>query len=115
MIDTSTAEHYTWGSACDGWRLVNHPDLSVIQERMPPNTNEVRHYHKRARQFFYILSGVATMELNGARERIHAGQGVEIHPSQPHQIFNETSNDLEFLVISQPTTTGDRVLSPIGN
>jgi mannose-6-phosphate isomerase-like protein (cupin superfamily) len=113
MIDTSTAEHYTWGSACDGWRLVNLPNLSVLQERMPPNTNEIRHYHERARQFFYILSGVATMELNGISEQVGAGQGVEIPPGQPHQIFNETNDDLEFLVISQPTTTGDRVPAPL--
>jgi mannose-6-phosphate isomerase-like protein (cupin superfamily) len=115
MIDTSTAEHYIWGSACDGWRLVNHPDLSVIQEHMPPNTHEVRHYHERARQFFYILSGVATMELDGVREQLGTGQGVEIPPGQPHQIFNESNTDLEFLVISQPTTAGDRVSAPLRN
>jgi mannose-6-phosphate isomerase-like protein (cupin superfamily) len=110
MIDKSTAEHYQWGAACDGWRLVNRPELSVIQERMPRGTREVRHYHQQARQFFYVLSGSATMELNGARETIAGGQGIEIPPGQPHQIFNESDSDLEFLVISQPTTAGDRVL-----
>jgi len=110
MIDQSTAEHYQWGAACDGWRLVNRPELTVIQERMPPGTNEVRHYHEQARQFFYVLAGVATLELNGARERLSAGQGLEIPPGQPHQIFNESDSNLEFLVISQPSTAGDRVV-----
>lgn len=110
MIDKSTAEHYQWGAACAGWRLVNRPELSVIQEQMPPGASEVRHYHERARQFFYVLSGSAIMELNGARETIEAGQGIEIPPGQPHQIFNESDSIVEFLVISQPTTAGDRVV-----
>jgi mannose-6-phosphate isomerase-like protein (cupin superfamily) len=46
--------------------------MSVIYERMPPGTEETRHYHERARQFFFVLSGVATMEI--------AGQTVELHP-----------------------------------
>lgn len=29
----------------------------------------------------------------------------------PHQMFNETNQDVEFLVISQPASRGDRVLA----
>jgi mannose-6-phosphate isomerase-like protein (cupin superfamily) len=111
MISKATAEHYLWGDQCDGWKLVNTPDLTVIQERMPPGTSEVRHYHQKARQFFFILSGQATFELSGERETIGAGQGLEVPPKQPHQILNETDADLEFLVISQPTTARDRVVT----
>jgi hypothetical protein len=35
-ISRSNAEHYIWGSTCDGWHPVNQPSLSVIRERMPP-------------------------------------------------------------------------------
>ena len=110
MISKTTTKHYVWGNQCDGWKLVNTPDLTVIQERMPPGTNEVRHDHQKARQFFFILTGRATLELNGQRETIGAGQGLEIPPGQPHQVLNATVSDLEFLVISQPTTVGDRVV-----
>lgn len=110
MIDMSRAEHYTWGAGCDGWHLVNQPGLSVIQERMPPGASEVRHYHQHARQFFYVLSGAATLEVNGTQERLMAGQGQEIAPTTPHQIFNESAEAVEFLVISQPPSHGDRVV-----
>lgn len=33
--NVGTAEHYRWGQDCDGWRLPQGPDLSVIQERSP--------------------------------------------------------------------------------
>jgi mannose-6-phosphate isomerase-like protein (cupin superfamily) len=110
MIDTETAEHYIWGEACEGWHLVKSADLSVIQERMPPGTAEVRHYHNHARQFFYILSGTATMELNGEDLTLAARQGIEVTPGAPHQMFNRSSEPLEFLVISQPASHGDRVI-----
>jgi len=111
VIDKASAPHYVWGQNCEGWRLVDTPALTVIQERMPPGTHEVRHFHQKARQFFYIIVGTATLELKGQRETLNGGQGLEIPPNAPHQILNETQADLEFLVISQPTTTGDRTLA----
>ncbi|GLI08987.1 hypothetical protein YDYSG_50190 [Paenibacillus tyrfis] len=51
-ISKANAPHYNWGDQCDGWHLVRQPELSVIHERMPPHTAEVRHYHKQARQLF---------------------------------------------------------------
>jgi mannose-6-phosphate isomerase-like protein (cupin superfamily) len=37
-------------------------------------------------------------------------EGVEVPPLVPHQMFNKTNVEVEFLVISQPTSKGDRVL-----
>ncbi len=102
------AEHYKWGADCDGWHLVKQDDLSVIHEQMPPGTCEVRHVHRRARQYFFVLSGVATLEVNGERIRIEPHEGVEVAPGVAHQLCNETDAPLEFLVISQPTTRSDR-------
>jgi mannose-6-phosphate isomerase-like protein (cupin superfamily) len=107
-INKSNAEHYIWGSQCDGWHLVKNQDLSVIHERMPSNTSEVRHYHHYARQFFFVLSGKATLEVNGERVELTAHEGVEVPPLVPHQIFNLSESDVEFLVISQPNSNGDR-------
>ncbi len=108
MISKNTAEHYTWGDGCDGWHLVKRPELSVIHERMPPGTAETRHYHERARQLFFVLSGTATLEVDGVRETLSPQQALEVPPGVPHQIFNESDGDVEFVVISQPTTRGDR-------
>jgi len=78
MISKESAEHYTWGDGCDGWHLVKQPQLSVIHERMPPGTAEVRHYHERARQLFFVLSGTATLEVDGVRERLGPQQALEV-------------------------------------
>jgi mannose-6-phosphate isomerase-like protein (cupin superfamily) len=108
-VDISSARHYRWGRASDGWHLLDGQDLSVIQERVPPGDQERRHRHARARQFFYLLAGEATLEIDGSRVVLHAGQGVEVPPETPHQFFNESAADVEMLVISAPRAHGDRV------
>lgn len=108
-VDTTTGRHYRWGSASDGWHLLERDDLSVIQERVPAGDRERRHYHARARQFFYILAGEAILEIDGRRCGLRAGQGIEVPPGVPHQFINESSADVEMLVISAPRSHGDRV------
>jgi mannose-6-phosphate isomerase-like protein (cupin superfamily) len=108
-MSKATAEHYVWGTACDGWRLADDAALSVIQERMPPHTSETRHLHEAARQFFFILSGEATMELNGELFVLAPEEGIEIPPDTPHTMMNRSDDEVEFLVISSPSTKGDRI------
>ena len=108
MISKDNAEHYVWGDDCDGWYLVNRQDMLVIHEKMPPGTYEKRHYHSVSRQFFFVLQGVLTMELQGNVHDIKAQQGLEIPPMSEHQARNNTQSPVEFIVISHPTTRGDR-------
>lgn len=111
-IDTNTAEYYTWGEDCDGWHLVRAPELSIIEERMPPGASEVRHYHAHARQFFYVLEGELHMEIDGDNHTLSTGQGIEIAPGQTHQAINRSGSPVRFLVTSQPSSHGDRILNP---
>ena len=110
-VSLDNAQHYAWGNGCDGWHLVNQPSLSVIRERMPPGTSEVRHLHNGSRQFFFVLTGTAVLELNGATHELRPGEGLEVPPGAPHQIFNERDEALEFLVVSHPHSHGDRALA----
>ena len=111
MICKDRAEHYVWGEVCDGWHLVKSAELSVIHERMPPGTSEMRHFHLTSRQFFFILSGTATLEVGGRIEVLRAHEGVEAAPGVPHRMSNESEYDIEFLVVSQPASHGDRVVA----
>lgn len=49
------------------------------------------------------------MELNGEEFMLKPHEGIEIGPEIPHQMQNRSEADVEFLVISQPTTRGDRI------
>ena len=109
IVSRENAEHYRWGHECDGWHLVKDTHVSVIEEFMPPGAAEVRHYHERSQQFFYILTGEVLMEINGKNSLVPAGSGVRILPGTRHQIRNPSSAAVRFLVISQPPSHGDRI------
>ena len=107
-ISKINAEHYIWGENCDGWHLVKNNNISVIHERMQPNTQEVRHYHHKSRQFFFVLKGLASIEVNGEIFDLSQNEGIEVAPQIPHQMFNHSEDEIEFLVISQPNSKDDR-------
>jgi mannose-6-phosphate isomerase-like protein (cupin superfamily) len=111
-ISTATAEYYAWGAGADGWHLVRAAGLSVIQERMPPGSAEVRHRHAAARQFFFVLAGRLTIEVEGAASELGPREGLEVAPGLAHEVRNAGAGPAEFLVVSQPPSHGDRTPAP---
>ena len=112
IIDTTAAEHYFWGNEFDAWHLANTAGLSVVQERVPSGGTEVRHAHRYAHQFFFVLRGTATMRVDETEFTLREHQGIEIPPGTPHQFINRSGVDVEFLVISSPHSRGDRITFP---
>lgn len=110
VISIENAEGYNWGENCIGWHLVKSKDLSVIQESVQQGSTEVKHYHQKSEQFFYVLSGIATIDLEGHRYQLKPKQGLHIDPGKAHQLSNQHTQELMFLVISTPPSHGDRVL-----
>ncbi len=43
---------------------------------MPPGTSEVRHYHQKSNQFFYVLRGSLSIEVGGTEFVLSPGQGI---------------------------------------
>jgi mannose-6-phosphate isomerase-like protein (cupin superfamily) len=109
IISIQSAEHYNWGAGCDGWHLVKTPELSVIEELMPAGTSEARHAHVHARQFFYVLEGELTMEVEYHDFVLRKGEGIEVSPGQHHQAQNKSASPLRIMVTSQPPSHGDRI------
>lgn len=103
------SEHYFWGKYCESWILNDSQNLSVKQEKMPPNTSEKLHFHEIAEQFFYILKGEATFHINEEKVFIKVGESISVLPKSHHYISNESQENLEFLVISNPSTNNDRI------
>ncbi len=102
-------KHYTWGNNCQVWTFVDNKDLSIKHEEMPPETEEVLHYHNYSQQFFYILKGKAVFEIDDVILIVHEGEGINIEPKQKHRVMNkDEEKPLEFIVCSQPSTQNDR-------
>lgn len=111
VASIETGAHYVWGDHCDGWHLVASAHLSVIQERVPSGSSEVRHRHRSAEQFFYVLHGTASLEVDGATHLLRAGDGCHVPAGTPHRLSNSHEGAVDFLVISTPPSHGDREIA----
>jgi mannose-6-phosphate isomerase-like protein (cupin superfamily) len=108
IIDKQNAQYYTWGKQCDSWVLIDTEALSIKQESMPKGTREKLHFHTNAQQFFFILKGEATFYIDNEKLVLNEQKGIKINANEKHYIANETNMQLDFLVISQPSTKNDR-------
>jgi mannose-6-phosphate isomerase-like protein (cupin superfamily) len=111
VISRKNGQHYELGKHCHEWHLLNRDELSVIQEHMSPSASEARHYHTKARQFFFVIWGTASLEVAGKAEVLRRHGTAEIAPGILHQIANASEDDLEFIAISHPASHGGRLLA----
>jgi hypothetical protein len=109
-VSRTQANHYVWGGTCDGWHLVQATGLSVIEERMPPGTHEVPHRHAHARQFFFVLAGTLTMDVEGTRHRLDAAPASSCHPAP--RIRRSTTATLTSSFSSSPRRRATATASP---
>ncbi len=105
----SNASHYDWGTDCEGWHLLSSPELSVIQERMPPGSAESRHLHRSSRQLFFVLSGALAIERATKVFELSEQDSLEVAPGVAHTVRNTGAREALFLVISSPESHADRV------
>ncbi|MGI9318916.1 MAG: cupin domain-containing protein [bacterium] len=109
MISKENSEHYQWADGCDGWHLVKSKNLSVILEEVSPGGSEIMHYHCKSEQFFFVLDGIATLVVDGVTHTIKPQEGFHIKSGVSHQLQNNHSKNLSFIVTSTPPSHGDRV------
>jgi len=108
---SNCVNQYSWGDGCYGWNFVETDALSIKQELMPPDTTEQLHYHEKANQFFFILTGKANFIIDGVEHILKPNEGIEIKAGQKHLICNKNDSDLEFILYSQPATKNDRIVA----
>lgn len=108
IVSKNTTKSYPWGDNCLAWEIFKDENLSIKEEVMPPNTEEQKDLHHISKQYFYILQGKAIFFLNHQLFDLKEGDGIHVPPQSFHQIKNTNSEDLKFLVISQPPIYNDK-------
>ena len=108
-VSKSTKKAYQWGDGGIGWPLVETMGLLVVEETLAPGSSEKHHYHNQAAQCFYMLVGRAVMQFaDGQSVKIDTGMALHIPLEIFHAIVNEAGEAIRFLVISAPSSRGDR-------
>ena len=109
IINTSNANNCSWGINAKAFQLCDTDSLSVKLEVLPPNETEVFHHHQNAMQVFFVLSGKAKFIVDNTGYDLLKQDSITIYPKQIHLVKNESSTELQLLVISNPNTKNDRI------
>lgn len=108
-MNESNLGYYQWGEGCEGWHLCALETLSVIKEKMPPGTQEIKHYHASKTQYFFILEGELVIWMDHQEIHLKKHQGITVLPTVTHEVRNDSQGEVTFLVISSPSDAMDRI------
>ena len=73
---------------------------SLAEAAVPAETSTIRHHHKASEEFYFILEGRGTMEIDGECMNVGPGEAVLIPPGSWHRIT--AAGDLRFLCCCAP-------------
>ena len=80
---------------------------SLAEATLPPGRETAEHYHPRAEELYYFVSGSGRMRLGDAESEIAAGDCVVIPPGTPHKLCNPGSEPLVLLCCCAPAYSHD--------
>jgi len=78
---------------------------SLAEATVPVGQPTERHYHKLSEEFYFILEGQGTMEIDGETREVAPGDAILIPPGAWHQIT--AAQTLRFLCCCAPPYSHD--------
>jgi|SRR5262252_6008638 len=74
---------------------VDFVDFTII----PPGSSIGRHTHHCNEELYFVASGNPLMRVSGTQQRISRGTVTVVHNGGWHELINDTSENVEILVI----------------
>jgi mannose-6-phosphate isomerase-like protein (cupin superfamily) len=75
---------------------------SLAEARLPVGAQTTAHYHQQTEEIYFLLDGVARMQIGDEFRDVRAGDAIAIPAGEVHQITNTGSIELRFLCICVP-------------
>jgi mannose-6-phosphate isomerase-like protein (cupin superfamily) len=70
--------------------------------RMPPMSANTLHKHIRAEEFYFVLEGTGRLRVGEETLTVPKYAGVLVGPDQLRQVFNDTDEEVLWLIIGAP-------------
>ena len=70
--------------------------------RMPPRSANTLHKHIRAEEFYFVLEGTGRLRVGDETLTVPKYGGVLVGPDQLRQVFNDTDEEVLWLIIGAP-------------
>jgi mannose-6-phosphate isomerase-like protein (cupin superfamily) len=94
-------------------RELHHtPAQSLAEATLAPGQGTIRHHHRVSEEIYFVLDGTGSMELDGERRHVSAGDAILIPPGARHTLANDGDGPLRILCCcSPPYSDGDTYFS----
>jgi len=70
--------------------------------RLPPKSANTLHKHIRAEEFYFVLECVGRLRIGTDTLTVPKYGGVLVGPDQLRQVFNDTENEVLWLIVGAP-------------
>jgi mannose-6-phosphate isomerase-like protein (cupin superfamily) len=77
-------------------------NLSARLWRMPPKSANTLHKHIRQEEFYFVLEGTGRLRVGEETLTVPRHSGVLVGPSQLRQVFNDTDEEVLWLIVGAP-------------
>jgi mannose-6-phosphate isomerase-like protein (cupin superfamily) len=97
---------------------VFHSNWSYMDHLLlPPGASEGLHRHRGIEEVYFVLNGDGQAQVNGETATIRKGDAVPVLLNEAHSFKNNSSQDLEFMIIGIVSQKGvlETVLGGMGN
>jgi mannose-6-phosphate isomerase-like protein (cupin superfamily) len=81
---------------------------------LPPGASEGSHRHPGIEEVYFVLNGAGQAQVNGETAEIHKGDAVPVLLNEAHSFKNNSSQDLEFMIIGIASQKGVLETVPAG-
>ena len=65
---------------------------------IPPRSEISDHYHKTSREFYFVLDGESTIEVNDTERVLRRGDMLLTEPGDVHRLRNDNEKEFKLLV-----------------
>ena len=70
--------------------------------RLPPKSANTLHKHIRSEEFYFVLEGTGRMRVGDETLTVSKYGGVLVGPNELRQVFNDTDEDVLWLIVGAP-------------
>jgi mannose-6-phosphate isomerase-like protein (cupin superfamily) len=77
-------------------------NMGVRLWRMPPMSANTLHKHIHAEEFYFVLEGTGRLRVGDETLTVPKYGGVLVGPDQLRQVFNDTAQEVLWLIIGAP-------------
>ena len=70
--------------------------------RLPPKSANTLHRHIISEEFYLVLEGTGRIRVDDKTYSIHKYEGIHVWPHQLRQVFNDTDEEVLWLITGSP-------------